>query len=166
MVGQELSDEELEKYGQMAAFATGVSADKIVVTTAEFVGSESSSGPEPAAESGLLNLNRRQMMILAGICGGVFLLMIALIILFSRKRRKAAGQHAAAEPERPGLEEMLSGAAAGTSVKQNIPGQIVLNETREQALKRQITEFSGGNPEIVAQLLRTWLKEDEDNGGE
>jgi flagellar biosynthesis/type III secretory pathway M-ring protein FliF/YscJ len=35
-----------------------------------------------------------------------------------------------------------------------------LNETREQNLKRQVKEFSASNPEIVAQLLRAWMKED------
>jgi flagellar biosynthesis/type III secretory pathway M-ring protein FliF/YscJ len=39
---------------------------------------------------------------------------------------------------------------------------IVLNETREQGLKRQIKDFSTTNPEIIAQLIRTWLKEEND----
>ena len=39
---------------------------------------------------------------------------------------------------------------------------IVLNETREQAIKRQIKEFTDTHPQIVAQMIRTWLKEDEE----
>jgi flagellar biosynthesis/type III secretory pathway M-ring protein FliF/YscJ len=42
-----------------------------------------------------------------------------------------------------------------------MPEEIILTETREQALKRQIKEFSANNPEMVAQLLRIWIKEDE-----
>ena len=44
--------------------------------------------------------------------------------------------------------------------KKSLPGEIVLNETREQVLKRQVKEFSSANPEIVAQLLRSWMKEE------
>jgi len=46
-------------------------------------------------------------------------------------------------------------------VIENMPEEIVLTETREQALKRQIKEFSARNPEMVANLLRIWIREDE-----
>ena len=34
-------------------------------------------------------------------------------------------------------------------------------ETREDVLKREIREFSKTNPEIVAQLIRNWMRGDE-----
>lgn len=34
-------------------------------------------------------------------------------------------------------------------------------ETREEALKREIQDFSKHNPEIVAQLIRNWMRGDE-----
>ncbi len=34
-------------------------------------------------------------------------------------------------------------------------------ETREQLLKKEIQEFSKANPEIVAQLIRTWMRNEE-----
>ncbi|SDN20474.1 flagellar basal-body MS-ring/collar protein FliF [Acetanaerobacterium elongatum] len=37
-------------------------------------------------------------------------------------------------------------------------------ETKEMALKREIQSFSSDNPDIAAQLLRTWLKGDDDDG--
>jgi flagellar biosynthesis/type III secretory pathway M-ring protein FliF/YscJ len=40
-------------------------------------------------------------------------------------------------------------------------GEIVLNETREMSLKKRISDFSASNPEIVAQLIRTWLKDEK-----
>ena len=33
-----------------------------------------------------------------------------------------------------------------------------VRKTREQELKQQIGEFADMNPEIAAQLIRTWLK--------
>ena len=41
--------------------------------------------------------------------------------------------------------------------------EIILNETKEQSMKKQIKDFSAGSPDIVAQLIRTWIKEDYDN---
>ena len=35
------------------------------------------------------------------------------------------------------------------------------NDTKDVVLKREIKEFSKSNPEIIAQLIRTWLREDE-----
>lgn len=31
-------------------------------------------------------------------------------------------------------------------------------ETRDEALKREIRDFSKNNPEIVAQLIRSWMR--------
>lgn len=56
---------------------------------------------------------------------------------------------------------MAEEAAKQAEQQQNLPGGIVLNETREQVLKKQIKEFTSTNPEIVAQLLRAWMKEGE-----
>jgi flagellar M-ring protein FliF len=38
-----------------------------------------------------------------------------------------------------------------------------LKETKEQALKKEIQEFCHSNPEIVAQLIKTWLRGDDVN---
>ncbi|MCL1788725.1 MAG: hypothetical protein FWG33_00020 [Oscillospiraceae bacterium] len=35
------------------------------------------------------------------------------------------------------------------------------NDTKDVVLKREIKEFSKSNPEIIAQLIRTWLRDDE-----
>ena len=35
------------------------------------------------------------------------------------------------------------------------------DNSRDAVLKREIRDFSKANPEIVAQLIRTWMKGDE-----
>lgn len=42
-----------------------------------------------------------------------------------------------------------------TSLSEEMP------ETRDEALKREIQDFSKNNPEIVAQLIRSWIRGDE-----
>ena len=43
----------------------------------------------------------------------------------------------------------------------DLPSLLDENETKDVVLKREIKEFSKSNPEIIAQLIRTWLREDE-----
>ena len=66
-------------------------------------------------------------------------------------------------PERlPFRQTVLTGLArdGGLFLPADIPDEIVLSETREQGLKRQVREFTAGNPEVVATLIRGWMKED------
>jgi flagellar biosynthesis/type III secretory pathway M-ring protein FliF/YscJ len=37
----------------------------------------------------------------------------------------------------------------------------VSSDTREAVLRREIKDFSRTNPEIVAQLIRTWMRKDD-----
>ena len=97
---------------------------------------------------------------MAGACALVLIIAVVLLILLKKRKKHKKGKkgkHDELDEEHIGLEEALT-AVPDT---RPIPGQIVLNETREQALKRQIKEFAAGNPDIVAQLLRTWIKEDD-----
>lgn len=74
-------------------------------------------------------------------------------------------------------EEKEADETVGTSVKEETPQpskyaylrelpkveeppELVLSETRDQGFTKQVKDFAGANPEIVAQLLRTWMKED------
>ena len=154
IIGYPLTEDQVVEYTRMAAYALGVEDDKISISTAQFI--EAGETPATGAEeTQTLTLTRQQILIAASIGAAVLLIAILLIVLAARRRKKAAGTE---EEERPDLEEMLSGTASSASV----PG-IVLSETREQGLKRQIKDFASGSPEIVAQMIRTWLKEDEED---
>jgi flagellar M-ring protein FliF len=37
-----------------------------------------------------------------------------------------------------------------------------VQETPEQVIKKQLKEFTTANPEIAAQLIRTWIKGEDD----
>lgn len=154
IVGQELNADQIGSYKEMLAYATGVETDKIVISTAKFLG----QGEEAAdADSDGQLLTKPQLLILAGACGLVLIIAVILLLMLRKRKKHKKGKPGELDEENIGLEEALS-AVPDT---RPIPGQIVLNETREQALKRQIKEFAAGNPEIVAQLLRTWIKEDD-----
>jgi flagellar M-ring protein FliF len=45
-----------------------------------------------------------------------------------------------------------------------IEGERAAKASKEEALTKEIQDFSSQNPEIAAQLIRTWLKGDENDG--
>ncbi len=86
---------------------------------------------------------------------GVLLIAVGVVgFALSRRKKKKKGGHGA-------NEDMLEALAQKDAIKP-LPEEIVLNETREQGLKRQIKDFASGNSEIVAQLFAHRLREDDD----
>lgn len=163
----ELSEENIEKYKELVAFSTGISTEKVTIKSAEFLAVEASdpftvSNGETSVETGSIVGMFQSMGVTGIILIASILLLLAFLVLMvlsllkmKKKMRKIISTGNFSDSD---VDEK-------TSIKkprqEDMPGEIVLNETREQALKRQIKEFSFGNPETVAQLLRVWMKEDE-----
>lgn len=151
---KELSDENIVKYKELVANSAGISVDKVVLTNAEFLPSSNVSFPEESNPPGvLMSLGTQEIVIIGSTFVG-FIIVLVIIIILAKKRKK--------KNIKTKIEEQLEEAIAGKT-REKMPGEIVLNETREQALKRQIKEFSTSSPETVAQLLRVWIKEDDNN---
>lgn len=154
-----LSETELQKYTKLVAFGAGISTDNVVVTSAEFAGNKTQN---PGGSTAALPFSLTTLAIGAG--GIIVILVVILIVMLFAKRKKAKQEEEADEifDERyPAVEGKPYPDSKVTFVESaEDPGEIVINETREQALKRQIKDFSSTNPEIVAQLIRTWIKEE------
>ena len=153
-----LSDEEVQKYKEMVAFGAGIPADKVVITHAEFT-------PKPQLPA----FGDQQALKADGliaIIAGAFLLLLALAVfltLRSNRKRKVMQQRSQQGKQQRSPQGRKPGqdSAQQAEGRQDVPGEIVLTETREQGIKRQVKEFATANPEIVAQLIRTWMKEDD-----
>ena len=141
-----LAPEAIEQYREMVAYSVGVQPEKVFIANAAFLPKpEEPVFTDPETDSFPLS---REVLLYAGI--GLAVLVLLLLTLLLRKRKNHA-----AIPHEPD-----EGEPAKAPEKPPIPDEIVLNETREQNLKRQVKEFAASNPEIVAQLLRAWMKED------
>lgn len=154
-----LSDDLVEKYKEMVAYGVGIPVEKVVITQAEFTPKEPAVLPQQPASN-------MDVVIIA--IAGIFVLLLALAVFFTLRagrKKKGIGQRAQiakgqhGQQRQPGRRPNQE--AAAQAEKPEVPGEIVLTETREQGIKRQVKEFASVNPEIVAQLLRTWMKEDE-----
>lgn len=113
-----------------------------------------------AAPSGIFG----NKLVLAAIGAGLLLLILLFVFMLLRRKKKRA---AIAEAEIMGLAP----AAVGAGIQQpGLPGQVEdmpaimsIEETIEQSesnsIKKQIEDFTEKKPELVAQLLRSWIND-------
>ncbi|MGN1101284.1 MAG: flagellar basal-body MS-ring/collar protein FliF, partial [Huintestinicola sp.] len=144
-----------------------VAQDVVTVTNLQKV----TETVEAEAQTFLFGLTLNQLVILGAILLAILLILIIVLVSLrskSKKKRKAfertlLEQHAPADGE-PLVESFFSlGDESSPAV--DIPS---LNadsgvETKETIIRRELTDFARTSPEIVAQLLRSWMHEEEEN---
>lgn len=144
---------EKESILQLVSFATGISEGSVTVQNFEFPSEEKETPGEIAPEEGFNKL------IIYGAAGGLALLLILLtVVLLLRKKSKgkAKGYQGAAKKHK-GQEEILD----------DIFGEVEQEEIKHikpvQDIKREeIKQFTRENSEVVAQMIKTLLRTDND----
>ncbi|QIB68369.1 flagellar M-ring protein FliF [Aminipila butyrica] len=140
---------ELRQGIAMAAGIDPALADtKIAIFNADFY------EPETEQASGLaaaLDANPVLKVVIPAVLALLIaLIVVALVIIRKTKARKRVQEMV--EEEVPLIEEI-----------EDLVRLDELGKTREEELKSQIQDFTDLNPEISAQLLKTWLRGEEDN---
>lgn len=165
-----LADVQKQQIAQLVANAAAVKPEKVAIYNSAF---SNPVQPTQAQPSGTLPLST------IVIIGGVVLLtliIVGLIIFFvarSRKKKELAAL-ALAEGENPEdntpLKDRLEEETSGEKTEKEdvfvpaIEDARAQNATKEEALTKEIQEFTSQNPEIAAQLIRSWLRGDESDG--
>ncbi len=108
-------------------------------------------------------------VVLAALAGVVLflLLLILILVLRSRSRKKKLAAQLAAEAEQRALEEAAAAAEAAAVIAAAPTGGadiMEVNTEKSMELRKTVRQFAQNNPEIAAQMVRAWLKGDE-NGG-
>jgi flagellar M-ring protein FliF len=146
---------ERESVTQLIAYATGVPADNVSVQNFRFSGTdggEGTGGDGAAAEEGL------NIWLLAAIGGGVLLLLIiglVVLLLMKKKKKKSGGALAARrgkEEDREILNEIFG------HPEQEIAHIVPVPDKKREEIK----DFAKENPEIVAQMIKTLLRNEND----
>lgn len=151
----QMSAAEIAKYKELVAFSAGISVDKVALTYSKFI--KDNSGYQPPVNDQQSNwllpvsLSTTEIIVIYA-SGALLIALIVTLLLLARRRKKKKQRRQQEEKEKEKAQREQA---------EQMPGEIILNETREQALKRQIKEFASVNAETVAQLLRVWIKEDE-----
>lgn len=171
----EFTDEEETRWRNTIANAIGADPDFVSIKTAPFV-----EVTNPGIEGGNIsigNISSEGMILLAVIIVlGVVLIVLLILALNApgaRRKRRSGGYAANTVPAAAGTAVGGGEEGEGEYMQGDRPARVddgefeltSLNadapETREEALKREIQDFSKNNPEIVAQLIRNWMRGDE-----
>ena len=129
------------------------------------------SGQTPS-DGTIISTTNRNELIFVIICLGALLIMLLFIALMTagaKKKRRVRKQRTAYAAADVGGGSATVSIAADTGVKKEPDENIEIaslvdhspEENRELILKREVRDFSKTNPEIVAQLIRTWMKSDD-----
>lgn len=143
-----LQDGERDAIIALAANASGIAPENITVQNLKFPENPIDIKPTPP--------NTMYFVI-----GGLGLLLFCIIMIIaltmvSRRRKRLAEEAAAAAANALQYDE--NGVPLIDLMNQDIDYEpIALAETSEQKLKMQIKDLAESDPEIVAQLIKTWL---------
>lgn len=124
---------------------------------------------EPTVPTYLFGLTFNQLVLVGAI---LLILLIALFVVMAiisgnaKKKRKEFEKQiietsglVGTDGEEPVDMFVLTDPETGVEVPSLTDEQI---ETKEVVIRREITEFANHSPEIVAQLLKSWIKSEED----
>lgn len=153
-----MRDEELQEVKELIAFSVGIKTEDIALHNMIFYDPDSPALPVINTQTDASNappVNLRDILIYGGIALAAIAIIVFIIsiILSKRKKKKNLESPKTANTEAATTDDFSWA---------DIQDEIKVQETPEQAIKKQLKEFTNTNPEIVAQLLRTWLKGDDD----
>lgn len=170
-----ISQAETEEWQNVIANAIGADYDRVTFKAHPFT-LDGTDGSQIGSDGTVVVPGGRDVWIFVIIALGVILVVLLVIALFAsgsgKKRAKIRRAAAVATPSAEQLSAFGSSMDAEEEMKhsydnnENEDYEIqslteTSDESREAMLKKEIRDFSKTNPEIVAQLIRTWLKNDE-----
>ena len=141
------------------ANATGIGFDeidqKITAVAAPFYTEDDTQDTGAGVDTLLGRQMRWIILIGAGLIALIILILIIVALIRRRKRRFAA-------------EEMETGPIVMPETQDKEEGKDILTVQNERSreLRENIRDFAETNPEISAQMLRTWLNGGKEDGAD
>ena len=122
------------------------------------------------AQTFLFGLTLNQLVLLGAILLGILLILIIVLATLSgkNKKRRMRFEKTLLEKHAPADGEPLVDSFAAIGDENEASAEFVSLtddsgvETKEVLIRRELGEFARHSPEIVAQLLRSWMKEEEE----
>lgn len=104
--------------------------------------------------------------------GGLLLFIILLIVILllrSKSKKKKLAEQKALEEEAMAAQAAEAAAIAAAAAAATAPtgGADIMevNTEKSMELRKVVRQFAQNNPEIAAQMVKTWLKGEENSGG-
>ena len=171
-----LTNEEENNWRSVIANAIGADIANVSIQTSPFIENNGTIIDNNSIQVSA-SATQSMAMLLIIIVLGIILIILLVLSLRSpgvRKRQRkvggkgaaAAGAHGGVYGEAASSDGMEAFGMAATAMDNNADFELLSlsedqPETRDEALKREIQDFSKQNPEIVAQLIRNLLRGEE-----
>lgn len=139
-----------------AGISTDQQADKINVLVGPFYDPDAETAPAPILSG--LQIPKVAIYVAAGLLG-LLLLLVVLLAIRSKRRRKAEAA-LLAEQEELAAQQALEQAQE----QEQVDNVLEIKNEKSMELKQDIRKFTEENPEIAAQMIRTWLRGEGANG--
>jgi len=164
-VGTQMTGDEIDQYRRLVAFVIGAFEEDVQIIPTNFLLAPPDTVP-PIHVSPVRNVLVFIIISLGALL--VILFILAIMSSGSKKRRLIRSRAAAFQGATPTFaEEGGFGSFPVGKPFEEEPEKIEIQsllgagegETRDALLKNEIREFAKTNPDIVAQLIRTWIRE-------
>ena len=162
MVNEEaLTPNRREELTSLVSGATDIPAELIFVSAININAAEEEPGPDVALpDSPLLNLPM-WMYIAAGVLLLIIITVICVVIVTLKKRRKLKADKDAEEEERRRAEAEKRQQAEINDYKRSLEDMAKANlDPKNEAIVEEVRSFARSNPQVTANLLRNWMKEE------
>lgn len=166
-----ISEAQRQDLVKLVANAGSVNPDLAdsVVTVTNFAKFDANLGNDVSVPVYLFGLTFNQLIVVGAILLILLIVLIVVLIITSssakNKRRKFEEQVLAAS-----MADAEEGREITDTFNIGLDGQPVeipsltneATDTKDVVIRREITDFARNSPEIVAQLLKNWMKEEEE----
>lgn len=163
---EEMELGEREQISELVAYAAGTKVDSVMVFNNTFLKPGEVINPGTDDIPLVPQWTLEQLLLYGGVALGILVLVILVLMLItrgSRKRRRLRRKQALLAQQQE--KDAKDNSPFNIPIKQdfNIPSlsEASRQDTKESVLKREIGEFAMTSPEIAAQLIRGWLKEED-----
>ena len=151
--------EQKDEIAKLTANAAAIKPDKVAIYSGKFPTEVQPASAEPKG----LPLNTIIILSAAALLT-LLLVIIISVILRKKKKKKLAKLMEEDELNNPEAENETVSEEDRKIQLQAIEDARAEKASKEDALTQEIKEFTSQNPEIAAQLIRTWLRGDNNDG--
>ncbi len=155
-----LASGEKEKIMNIVANSTGTLAEFVSIENLPSLNGTKPGDLKTSSNSVLFGFSLTQLIILAIIVvAAILLLFIMTAFLFRKKGKNKKVKGKKGIPAMAGVAQVAIGDASPIDIKK-LSGKPP--ETKEAAIRHEIGDFAKSSPEIAAQLLKSWIREEGD----
>ncbi|MBC5711098.1 flagellar M-ring protein FliF [Hungatella sp. L12] len=158
-----LTESKKQQLIDAASKAANIAQEDIVVSSFQQIASEKTSEPEkpviPVTAPGVGGIDPR--VLVAGAAAGVFLFLVLLFLILRHRRKKQRKEDQELFGPFEGDAFDLDSDIAERAEERTVENQIADVPVKPQDPVNQVRSFAEDNPEIIASMISTWLKEEK-----